>query len=309
MPPIFDLFSKRQKRSRGEVPDVYTYDEIPRPLRVQITHIWSDAFGSATGYSKSEESYEFIHGALCREYGVYSLTDNPNRRLYSGRVADFLLSTEETDQVLDVIELSFQVIDGEFVRGHAYQAVSSTQITPDHAIQELNDRLREHGVGYQFESGELVRVDSQLIHAEVVKPVLVLLNEQIYKGANEEFLKAHEHYRHQRYKECINECLKAFESTMKIICGKRGWTFKPTDTASALIGVCFTNGLIPSYLQSQFGALKSVLESGVPSVRNKQAHGQGSQPTEAPEYLASYLLHLTASNILLLINAEKALPH
>ena len=42
---IFSLFSKRQKQLRGEIPDVYTYDVIPQPLRVQIVHIWFDALG------------------------------------------------------------------------------------------------------------------------------------------------------------------------------------------------------------------------------------------------------------------------
>ena len=30
---IFDLFSKRQKALRGDVPDVYTYDDLPNSLR------------------------------------------------------------------------------------------------------------------------------------------------------------------------------------------------------------------------------------------------------------------------------------
>jgi len=36
---ILELFSKRQKKLRGEVPDVYQYTDIPNPLRVQIIHI------------------------------------------------------------------------------------------------------------------------------------------------------------------------------------------------------------------------------------------------------------------------------
>lgn len=36
---VFDLFSKRRKRERGEGPDVYIYDQIPEPLKVQIVHI------------------------------------------------------------------------------------------------------------------------------------------------------------------------------------------------------------------------------------------------------------------------------
>ena len=43
---VFDLFSKRQKKLRGELPDVYQYTEIPHKLRVQIIHIVEDALGS-----------------------------------------------------------------------------------------------------------------------------------------------------------------------------------------------------------------------------------------------------------------------
>lgn len=40
---IFDLFSKRQKKLKGDVPDVYVYDNIPNALRVQIINIWYDS--------------------------------------------------------------------------------------------------------------------------------------------------------------------------------------------------------------------------------------------------------------------------
>jgi hypothetical protein len=36
---IIDLFSKRQKVLRNEVPDIYEYAQIPQALRVQIAHI------------------------------------------------------------------------------------------------------------------------------------------------------------------------------------------------------------------------------------------------------------------------------
>jgi hypothetical protein len=42
---------------------------------------------------------------------------------------------------------------------------------------------------------ELTRVDSQLIHSEVVRPALKLLNKPPFAGVQDEFLKAHEHYR------------------------------------------------------------------------------------------------------------------
>ena len=56
---------------------------------------------------------------------------------------------------------------------------------------------------------------------------------------------------------------------------------------------------------SHFSALKSTLESGLPTVRNREAgHGQGPETIVVPEYIAGYALHLTASNILLLAKAD-----
>jgi hypothetical protein len=181
-------------------------------------------------------------------------------------------------------------------------------MSTDAAIEELNERFRWHGIGYQYESGLIIRVDSQFLHAETVKPALALLSSEDYAGANEEFLKAFEHYRHGRTKECLNECLKAFESTMKAICAKRKWPFNKSDTAKTLIGVCFQQNLIPDLIQSHISAFRSTLESGIPTVRNKlSGHGQGATVVEVPSYYASYMLHLTATTIQLLVEAEKEL--
>ena len=178
---------------------------------------------------------------------------------------------------------------------------------PDDAISELNGRFKEAGVGYQFESGELIRVDSQYLHSEVVKPVLTVLGKNNnYQGANDEFLSAHEHYRHKQYKECLNDCLKSFESLMKAIHDIHSWQYNPNDTAKKLINSCLTNKLVPEYLQNQFSSVRALLESGIPTVRNKEGgHGQGSQITNVPEHLASYTLHLTATNLLFLAKCEE----
>ena len=88
----------------------------------------------------------------------------------------------------------------------------------------------EHGVGFESTSGDIIRIDSQLIRSEIVKPALSLLAGKQFKGANDEFMKTHEHYRHGCHKECLADCLKAFESTMKSICAIKGWPYGPADT-------------------------------------------------------------------------------
>jgi hypothetical protein len=120
---------------------------------------------------------------------------------------------------------------------------------------------------------------------------------------------AHERYRRGEDKDAINWALKALESTLKAICATRGWAFDPTrDTASKLLEIVFANNLIPSFLHAQFAALRSVMESGVPTVRNKTSgHGQGVTTTAVLPHLTRYVLHLTASAIVFLIESHLAM--
>jgi len=151
-----------------------------------------------------------------------------------------------------------------------------------------------------------VRVDSQFLHSETVKPALGLLNESGFTGPSDEFMRALDHHRKGDNKAAIAEALKAFESTMKSICVARKWTYGPRDTANALNNIMFERGLVPSEMQSHFQGLRSALESGLPTVANPQRHGQGATPVEAPRRLAAYALHLVASNIVFLVDCHKA---
>ena len=300
---IFDLYSKRQKRLRGEIPDVFTYDNIPQSLRVQIVHIIRDAIGEDKNYNqKPEQAYEFIHDTLCREYGKFSLGEGYNES-HKERVLNFLLQTKNTEEVIDVIELSFKYIDRVIKNDYQeYTYYTTVKIKPEDAIEELNERLKEHGIGFSFDGSEIIRVDSTYVHSEITKPTISLLWNGKFKGANEEYLKAHEHYKKGRNKECLTDCLKAFESTMKSICKVKGWKYKETDTAKRLIQICFNNGLVPTFTQNQFTSLQNLLESGIPTIRNKLGgHGQGQTPKKVDNEMTRYGLNLTGTNIIFLI--------
>jgi hypothetical protein len=105
----------------------------------------------------------------------------------------------------------------------------------------------------------------------------------------------------------LNEALKALESVAKIICKIKKWEHSTNANSKTLIGVLFTNGLIPKELQTQFNALQSTLEAGSPTIRNKKVgHGQGHEVVKVPEYLAAYALHLTASAIVFMVEASQS---
>lgn len=302
---VFDLFSKRQKKLRGEVPDIYTYDTIPQNLRVQIVHIIRDCIGKRKDHhdNYADNAYRFIYDTLCREYGKFKLIENSYTDSHAKQVFNFLLQTESTEEVLDVIELTFKYIDRLIKPNYRkYTFSTDVRIKPDEAIEELNERFKENGIGYSFDAGEVIRIDSTYVHSEITKPTITLLSNQRFLGANEEYLKAHEHYRHGRNKECLTECLKAFESTMKVICEEKGWAYNQTDTAKKLIQICFQNGLVPTFTQNQFTSLQNLLESGIPTIRNKLGgHGQGHTPQRVDDQMARYGLNLTGTNIIFLI--------
>jgi diphthamide synthase (EF-2-diphthine--ammonia ligase) len=91
---------------------------------------------------------------------------------------------------------------------------------------------QEHGAEVTY-LGTIGTRQSELIHTGAVKPALALLHGKEFAGAQEEFLKAHEHYRQGKSKEALAECLKAFESVMKVICIKRKWAHSPHANNSA----------------------------------------------------------------------------
>lgn len=169
----------------------------------------------------------------------------------------------------------------------------------------MNLRFKEHGVGYCFKNKQIIRIDSEFVHSEIVRPALKILDQKQYAGAQQEFLNAYDHYRKGKTKEAINECLKSFESVMKSICAKRKWAYDNRATARKLIKICFDSQLIPSFWEGQFNALKSLLESGAPAARNRLAdHGQGADLKPVQMHIAGYVLHMTAAAIVFLAEAE-----
>ena len=312
--PIFNLFSHRKRVSERDVPDVFTYDTLSQELRVQIIHIWRDAIGPYYIYGQHEfskahennEAWQFIHRTIAREHGVFSLSDAHN---IQERCERYLLENSSVDSALDVIEMAFIYID---TIGRDFSSpnrqIRGIKQTAESAINELNARFRRAGVGYQFEQGKIFRVDSELIHSEVVRPALRFLNEPGFEGPRDEFIKAHSHYRTGETKDAITNANNAFESTLKVVCEKRRWSYPRGARAAELLKIVRKHGLLPDYLDNSFDQLAATLHSGLPKVRGEQgAHGQGSKPRRTPNHVAAYALHLAAAKILFIVEAHKAM--
>ena len=306
---IADLFSKRRQKVRPEAPDAHQYGQIPGPLRVQIAQILRDLFGHEVTYDLNGclEAFGKIEETLCREYALCNLPTKPTDLTTSPdvRVIDFLLHEKDQEKVLDVIEVSFRLLTR--LRSSLEWQSRIPQEKFDRAVTEFNAHLRKYGIDYQYENGEIVRIESQFIHSDIVKPALALLSGGEYAEANAEFLKALEHYRKGEAKDCLNECLKTFESTMKAICIKRKWAFTSKDGAKDLIDVCLKNGLTPPLIHPHLRGVRATLARGIPSIHNRlPGHRQEVQLVDVPPHYAGYMLHLTAATVQFFVESEKA---
>ncbi len=174
---IFDLFSKRQiDAAKSGSAEVYQYAEIPAHLRVQVKQIAIEALGRV-----GEMGDRMIRGAVdngiwveierifLRERGLNGIA----RGEFAGsRVLAFMLECATVDWLdfLELIGLGIAIMaDDNHYRERQQWEVSTTD---KEAIDEINYRMSQAGVGYQLEATRLVRVDSQYLHAEVVKPAL-----------------------------------------------------------------------------------------------------------------------------------------
>lgn len=307
--PVYDLYSKRKRRAeRGLEPEVFDYDTIPQSLRTQLRQVFTAAIGPYREYgefstpSNNNEAWEKICEILRRELGVDNLVSHgadPKEEVLR------YIADAETDDVLSAVELCARWIERVMAKKPPYdlEKLGVTQ-NPQDALEELNHRFREGSVGYEYSSGEIIRVDSRLLHAEVVKPALALLRDSRFKGAEEEFLQAHAHFRSGKTKEAVTAANSAFESVMKAICVLKGWAYPSGARASDLVKVLRKNGLLPDYLDNSFDQLVATLSSGLPQVRNNEGgHGQGAAPRPTPDYVAAFALHLCATNIVFLVSA------
>jgi hypothetical protein len=297
MTDMRDIYSERNKSA----PDKLVYNQIDEKLRVQIIRTWKKFFNQYDDET-SENIWKQINSIICDKHGKHTLLeDYIIRSRESYKCQHYFENLESLDESFDVIEIVFRTISKipEGIR----QRIT---LSPEDLITELNERFRENYFGYEFTKDMIVRVDNKLLHKDIVNQVFGLTNDSFFSNANEEFLSALNHLRHGRNKEALNESLKSFESTMKIIIYDMGWDYNENDTASKLIQKCLDNELIPKSLQSQFSALRTTLVAGIPTIRNKNSgHGQGPKRIVVPDSLATYSIYITGTCINYLIELYK----
>ena len=120
--PVFETFTKKLKiRDRAGKPDVFRYHDLPQAFRIQVIHIWVSAIGPYFMVDRwetppaSNKHWRTIHDLLARERGVFYLADERDDPFAQ---CQKFLQTADTAGALDIVELSFRVIDRVVRQSH-----------------------------------------------------------------------------------------------------------------------------------------------------------------------------------------------
>lgn len=289
------LYSRRHKKDNNLFPDIFVYEPMSEKLKITLYKIFDRTFSECSEVIQYklliDDYYRQIHDAICEEHSFHYLV-KPHGD-YRPRVLEFFHSNKDILIDLDILTMVFYIIDKTSKNYYGERLLSN--------IHTINQRMLEHGFGYQYENGILVRIDSKHTHSEIIKPALSLLQDQRFKNADDEFRQAFEAYKSGNYEEAIRVANNSFESTMKIICNLKGYGLPAKHTATALIEHLRSNDFVPGFQTEAFKGLAKCMES-VSTVRNNVAgHGQGDEKRVIEESMVSYVLNMTASTIKMLV--------
>lgn len=274
---------------------------MPPKLKITLYKIFERVFDKCYEASyqrmRSEEFYRHIHDVICEEHSFHYLHNNHSS--YSARVINFFNNNQDTLIDLDILNMVLDIIITTVFRSNGMHSDVKEELLS--FIDEINQRMLEHGFGYQYENKLLIRIDSKHTHSEIIKPALRLLYDKRFKNADDEFRKAFEAYKDGKYEEAIREANNSFESTMKIICNLKKYGLPSKHHATALIEHLRGNQFLPNFQAEVFNGLAKCLES-VSTIRNNIAgHGQGHESRKIEESTVSYVLNMTASTIKMLV--------
>lgn len=297
---IFSVFSKRNKKAEAFIPGTF---------RNRIIMFINDNFFETQWGDYRYTLWEEIHGRIAYRLGKPQLSKG-----YSDSKPEDLmdyLSVCSGNEFLDFIEDLFQSSNFHRAKMNEDKIVDTINlfINQDNLgfflTNFVKEKTKEFSMGRErdvIKTTQYPRViikDNQISHALAITPTLEFLENLIFKTANEEFLDALEDYRKGDYGDCLTKCGSAFESVMKIICDKKRWKYKQSDTASTLVKIMIQKTQLDTYFE-QILMIVATLRN-----RLSKSHGAGTKPKSVPSHIAQYALNSTAAAILLLVKEVK----
>jgi len=304
---FFNLFSRRKKRIEGKEKDFFSY-EIPEKVRNQILiTIFENLTHNKGGISLygGLDEFKLLRQKFLKETGKSSLMNE----ILAEKDLEKFIRHSSSEELMDFIEFLLAFKIWLYSKGY-----SNTLSEAETIRKELNRCFLMNKIGYEIIPAMLkddlpyiiVPVYSKFLHVETIKRPLALLYNANFKGSLLEFERALEKFKDEDYVGSIQEANKSFESVLKSILDMNNIEYdeKKEGTSKKLVEKLIKSDFIDSSLKDAFDRLIKILESGLPTIRNRPGigHGSGIEPKLIDKSYAEFALHLAGAYIVFLIN-------
>ena len=299
---LFDSFARRSQASGQSI------EKLPATFRYRVVTFCKKAFHDVPGsYHRNESRYFWSEMRQQLEILIgRPIAPTPTHDVH--KVLNFLDHCTSAE-FLDFMELIFKVESIWRLRNDYWQLIDDFNelFKADQISYAMTTFYDEAGVYYPgmilqphvrpriTAYPQIIRRDSEVLHATAIEPALTLLQQTDFALANKEFLRALADYRQGDFDDCVTKCGSSFESVMKVICASKGWPYQENNTAETLLDTITGKTKLKPFFKH------SIIS--IATIRNKlgSAHGAGNESRETPRHVAQYAINLTASAILLLV--------
>ena len=286
--PLKDLFHRNMKQSRGELPDYYT-QKIERSVRLKILLHYRD--------------YQSIPLEEWRQHCQREIDPSLYNMDYFN---EFYLTCPDEDFLS-----TLQILLTLFL--HRCKSYPEMSFKLNDFLSKINKIFQIERVGYEISIISnpsdtdvpilIVPFDSKYLHEETVQKTRALLNNFEFDGALNEFDDALDDLRFDKYEDCIHKLNKAYESTLKTILDKKGLSYEKGEKIFSLVTKVKSTLKLEDSLNTLFERVWPLLDQGPNVIRNFEGigHGQGSKIKTYEKSYANFVLHITGTYIVFLL--------
>jgi AbiJ N-terminal domain 4 len=283
---ITDIFSRRYD-------EVLTFDQstaqnVIGPFLIQANQIFFDEVQPVLRLPDS--FFQKLNQKLARELALAAL--NPYTGMTQPQICSWFIATpyNEFDQRgpdyycksrLSMVELLFREAEAHVqtnvlgpVAALSRKNVANIAVQKklDQAIQELNVRLQQNGIGLDYTNGLLHLASDELTTERIAAPFWEIVSDPKWSVVEEEMKEAFDRLDHG-HDDAFTHATDALESTIKIISDENGWTRGIEKGASNYIDNLRGGRFIEVW---ESDALKAIFAK----LRNPHRHGGGSNPAD-----------------------------
>ena len=295
---IFDVYSRRNQlpdAPKEELAKEFKYRFWRRCVETfRARRLGRDIYIASPFWKEIYGNLQWLHGR--EDLSQFGDGDDAEENLR------IFLNNCDDEYYLDFIELTFKTL-----------AILDDEIDKEGFVRDVNiffdmDNLPYFLTPYAVATSpadvvqveqypQVILSENTVLHNTAKNPVLTLLTDPELREANREFLDALENYREDKYEDCIAKCGSSFESVLKIICERKGWSYKQTDTAATLLNTILPHTSLNSFFEQPIMLIATIRN------RLSSVHGAGAQERSVDRHIAHYTINATASAILLLVEA------